>query len=87
MLSGRKDRRELLETLRTKKNKLLHRSGRGKKKAFGFGGFSLTSSFHKAGELGSWQKERGDKGWSATKIQKQGIVYNNDYVLSRYPYM
>jgi hypothetical protein len=43
-----------------------HRS-RGKKKGFGFGGFSLTSSFHKSGELGSWQKERKDEGWSATK--------------------
>ena len=65
MLSGRKDRRELLETLRTKNNNsvaMSHRSGRGKKKGFGFGGFSLTSSFHKAGELGSWQKERRDEG-------------------------
>ena len=70
MLSGRKDRRELLETLRTMKNDsvaMSHRSGRGKKKGFGFGGFSLTSSFHKAGELESWQKERRDEGWSAIK--------------------
>jgi hypothetical protein len=42
---------------------------RGKKKGFGFGGFSLTSSFHKSGELGSWQKER--KGWSATKHRSE----------------
>ena len=70
MLSGRKDRRELLETLRKKKNDsvaMSHRSGRGKKKSFGFGGFSLTNRFYKAGELGSWQKERRDEGWSATK--------------------
>ena len=69
MLSGRKDRRELLETLRMKNDSVAisHRGGRGKKKSFGFGGFSLTSSFHKAGELGSWQKERRDGGWSATK--------------------
>ena len=45
MLSGRKDRRELPETLRTNRNKLCRTagSGRGKKKGFGFGGFSLTS--------------------------------------------
>ena len=74
MLSGRKDRRELLETLRTKNNDsvaMLHSSSRGKKKGFGFGGFSLTSSFHKAGELGSWQKERRDEGWSATKHRSE----------------
>ena len=43
----------------------------GKKKGFGFGGFSLSSSFHKAGELGSWQKERKDDGWSATKHRSE----------------
>ena len=70
MLSGTKDRRELLETLRRMKNNsvaMSHCSGRGKKKGFGFGGFPLTRSFHKAGELGSWQRERRDEGWSATK--------------------
>ena len=74
MLSGRKDRRELLETLRRRKNDsvaMSHRSGRGKKKSFGFGGFSLTSSFHKARELGSWQKERRDEGWSAIKYRSE----------------
>ena len=62
MLSGRKDRRELPETLRTNKNKLCRTTvpGRGKTKDFGF---SLTSNFHKVGEhnfitqLGLWQKE------------------------------
>ena len=74
MLSGRKDRRELLETLRRMKSDsvaMSHCSGRGKKKGFGFWGFSLTSSFHKAGELGSWQKERRGKGWSAIKYRSE----------------
>ena len=48
-----------------------HHSSRGKKKGFGFGRFSLTTSFHKAGELGSWQKERRDKGWSAAKHRSE----------------
>ena len=48
----------------------------GKKKGFGFGGFSLTSSFHKAGELGSWQKERRDEGWSGTKHRSEEEYVN-----------
>ena len=47
------------------------RSSRGKKKGFGFGGFSLTSSFHKAGELGPWQKERRDDRWNAAKHKSE----------------
>ena len=64
--------------------KMSHRSGRGKKKGFGFGGFSLTSSFHKAGELGSWQKERkDDRGMERNKNTEASNNYNNIYYDSR----
>ena len=47
-------------------------SSRGKKRGFGFGGFALKSSFHKAGELGSWQQERKDEGgWSSKKHRSE----------------
>ena len=47
-------------------------SGRGgRKRGFGFGGFALKSSFHKSGELGSWQQERKDEGWSAKKHRSE----------------
>ena len=47
-------------------------SGRGgRKRGCGFGGFALKSSFHKAGELGSWQQGRKDEGWSAKKHRNE----------------
>jgi len=32
-------------------------------KGFGYGGFSLGSSFHKAGQLTSFQKQNKSEGW------------------------
>lgn len=34
-----------------------------KKKGFGYGGFSLSSSFHKSGELSSFKNENKGDGW------------------------
>ena len=48
-------------------------SHRSKKKGFGsgFGGFALQSSFHKTGELGSWQQGRKEEGWSGKKHRSE----------------
>ena len=46
-------------------------SYRSKKRGFGFGGFALQSSFHKAGELGSWQQGRKEEGWSGKKHRSE----------------
>ena len=50
---------------------VIEMSYRSKKKGFGFGGFALQSSFHKAGELGSWQQGRKEEGWSGKKHRSE----------------
>ena len=50
---------------------VIEMSHRSKKKGFGFGGFALQSSFHKAGEFRSWQQGRKEEGWGGKKHRSE----------------
>ena len=45
--------------------------GKKRGKSFGFGGFALSSSFHKAGQLSSFQETRERGTWDGKKTKAE----------------